>query len=616
MLPPRIPISRIPGLNRSLRLPRCATRRPYTQTSRQLALAPPPSRPQLDFLSPTSTSLPQPPLSIHLRRHFARLFSTESRNYYRRKFSGSLKLGLSFTAILLLFQVVQVGVRQAEIEYQWPTPDEWSWKSRWCLRSAQAHQNPEKIGKLMTDWAMVTSFLRDLLHRLEDPELEGKGIVEQAEGGFLVDGVGKTGFDITAKSEPWRRGYWQALMGAAKAAESLEGWMTDRKERISAPAEYVVGPSNPRPKPMPTKQKKVLHEEDCEPASPPPQAFYVKILTTRGFTTGQKVEAALAYADWLAYKGLDSTADEVYQWAMDIAVSGATSSSSSSSPSSPPLNPSEIVDTKTGILRNDGQHFPSENILRVSTALAVHQARQGNLPTALAIFTSVLKARRSIPAGVGEPATAYTPTLPRSHDPFRSFFNKLQTTLAPAAYPPPPPTGDAPPARTPSAVCDEAALMTYIGEIIFASSSKETGLAWTRDAVDMAEATMLEMSAAGTGSGSTPDPVANTRCADCLRVGLANWKTMVKQLTAHAEQEEDEAIEQAAAAAHAKASSWLSWFGRGSKSNDSLVQQKILERKRWEAEGLILDERRARLDWLVEDYTPYEGIAPNASLFT
>ncbi|OJK00719.1 hypothetical protein ASPACDRAFT_1899288 [Aspergillus aculeatus ATCC 16872] len=591
MFPPRMSVSRIAGLNRPLRLrvlhsARHLIRRPFTQTSRQLVLAPPPSRPQLDFLTPTSTSLPLPPLSIHLRRHVARLISTESRNYYRRRISGSLKLALSFTAILLLFNVVQIGVNQAELEHQWPTPDEWSWKNRWRLRSAQAHQNPEKIGKLMTDWAMVRSFLRDLLEQLEDPELEGKGIVDQAEGGFLVDGVGKTGYDITAKSEPWRRGYYQALMGAAKAAESLEGWMTDRKQLVSAPAEYVVGPSNPRPKPMPTKQKKVLHEEDCEPASPPPQSFYVKILTTRGFTTGQKVEAALAYADWLAYKGLAATADEVYQWAMDIAVSGTTTS-----------DPIAVVDPKTGILRNDGQHFPSENILRVSTAQAVHQARQGNLPTALSIFTSVLKARRSIPAGMGEPTTAYTPTLPRSPDPFRSFFNKLQTTLRPAAYPPPPPTGDAPPARTPATVCDQAALMTYIGEILFASSSQESGLAWTRDAVDMAEATMLELHS----PGSDPEPVANARCADCLRVGLANWKTMVNQLIARAEQEEAEAVEKAA---HQRTSS------------ERLVQQKILERKRWEAEGMILDERRARLDWLVEDYSPYEGLAPNASLFT
>ncbi|RAH83097.1 hypothetical protein BO86DRAFT_336473 [Aspergillus japonicus CBS 114.51] len=595
MFPPRMSVSRIAGFNRPLRLPvphssHHVIRRPFTQTSRQLVLAPPPSRPQLDFLTPTSTSLPLPPLSIHLRRHVARLISTESRNYYRRRISGSLKLALSFTAILLLFNVVQIGVNQAELEHQWPTPDEWSWKNRWRLRSAQAHQNPEKIGKLMTDWAMVRSFLRDLLEQLEDPEGEGKGIVDQAEGGFLVDGVGKTGFDITAKSEPWRRGYYQALMGAAKAAESLEGWMTDRKQLISAPAEYVVGPSNPRPKPMPTKQKKVLHEADCEPASPPPQSFYVKILTTRGFTTGQKVEAALAYADWLAYKGLAATADEVYQWAMDIAVSGSTSSSN---------DHQQIVDPQTGILRNDGQHFPSENILRVSTAQAVHQARQGHLPAALSIFTSVLKARRSIPAGVGEPTTAYTPTLPRSPDPFRSFFNKLQTTLRPAAYPPPPPTGDAPPARTPATVCDQAALMTYIGEILFASSSQESGLAWTRDAVDMAEATLLELAAAG--SGSDPEPVANARCADCLRVGLANWKTMVNQLIARAEQEEDEAVEKAA---HQRTSS------------ASLVQQKILARKRWEAEGMILDERRARLDWLVEDYSPYEGLAPNASLFT
>ncbi|RAL10579.1 uncharacterized protein BO97DRAFT_406831 [Aspergillus homomorphus CBS 101889] len=614
MLPPRIPVSRIPGPSRSLRSPvphssLALIRRPFTHTSRQLIISPPLGRPQLAFLSPTSTSYPLPPLSIHLRQHFARLVSTESRNYYRRRFSRSLKLGLSFTAIFALFQIMKYGIYHAENEYQWPTPDEWSWKSRWCLRSAQAHQNPEKIGKLMTDWAMVASFLKTLLERLEDPAIEGQGLVETTEGGDLVEGVWKPVYDITAKSEPWRRGYFQALMSAAKAAESLEGWMTDLKQGISAPADFVVGPSNPRPKPMPTKQKKVLHEEDCEPAMPSPQSFYVKILKTRGFTTGQQVDAALAYADWLDYKGLESHADEVYQQAMDIAAAGAP-------------NPEIVADPQTGLLRNtDSQHLPSANILRVSTAMAVHQARRGDLSTALSTFTSILKARRSIPADVGEAPIASTRTLPRSNDPFRSLVNKLQTTLLPAPYPPAPPTGNAPPARTPAAICDEAALMTYIGEIIFASSSKETGLAWTRDAVDIAENVLHDLEAATTAHN--PDPDAHTRCADCLRVGLANWKKMVTQLLAHAEREESEAIAQAAAAAgttttrKSSSSSFSSWFSRSSTSKaEELVRQKSLQRRLWESEQEVLNERRARLDWLVEDYSPFEGLAPNASFFT
>ncbi|KAF4252556.1 hypothetical protein CNMCM8689_005053 [Aspergillus fumigatus] len=350
MLPPRVSAGRIPAVSRPLLPPSSHGLRhqfrPFTHRSRLLLLSPPLGRPQVPFLSPLASTRPLPPLSIHLRQHFARLISTERRDYYKRRLSRGLRIGLTFYAILVLFQVIKLGVYQEEIEHQWPTPSEWSWKSRWCLRSAQALQNPEQIGKLMTNWPMVAGYLRELLERLENLEGEGKGIKEQEEGGIYVEGVGRTGFDITAKSEPWRRGYHQALMGAAKAAENLEGWLTDRKQRISAPAEYVVGPSNPRPKPMPAGQKKVPREEDSEPASPSPEVFYMKILTTKGFDTRQKLDAALAYADWLDYKGLPETARDMYAWAMDIAAAGSS------------VDASKVVDTKTGVLKNDTQALP------------------------------------------------------------------------------------------------------------------------------------------------------------------------------------------------------------------------------------------------------------------
>ncbi|KAA8645676.1 hypothetical protein EYZ11_005267 [Aspergillus tanneri] len=585
MLPPRVAVSRIPGAARLLRPPIYhglrQPSRPFTHKSRLDVVSRPSTRPQLPFLYPLASSRPLPPLSIHLRQHFARLISTESRDYYRRRISRGLRIGLSFYAILVLFQVIKLGVYQEEIEHKWPTPPEWTLKSRWCLRSAQALQNPEHIGKLMTNWPMVAGYLRDLLERLENLEGEGKGVIEQGDGGFLVEGVGKTGLDVSAKSEPWKRGYFQALMGAAKAAENLEGWLTDRKQRISAPAEYVVGPSNPRPKPMPAGQKKVPQEENCEPASPSPESFYMKVLTTRGFDTRQKLDAALAYADWLDYKGLHGTASDMYNWAMDIATAAS------------PVEAQKVVDVKTGVLKNDGKNLPSENIIRVSTALAVHHARQGNLPTSLSLFTSVLKARRTLPPAPSGTVTLGLPSLPKSNDPFRSFFNTLKTVFIPVEYPAPLPSGNDPPLRTPTATCDEAGLMTYIGEIVYASSSKETGLAWTRDAVDMAEATILEL-------GGSEDRNPRHRCAECLRVGLENWKTMVGQLVAKAEKDEAESIERAPKA----------WFG-GQKR----VQAKTLERKRWEAEKIILDDRINRLWPIIDGESGLEGIAPNSSLF-
>jgi hypothetical protein len=488
---------------------------------------------------------------------------------------------LSFGAILILYEIIKIGVYQEELEHKWPTPPEWSWKSRWCLRAAAAWQHPEEIGKLLSDWPMVAGYLRELLMRLEDVETDGKGIVEQEDGGIFIESVGRTGYDVTAKSEPWRRGYFQALMGAAKAAENLEGWLTDRVQRVSAPAEYFVGPSNPRPKPVPKKQKVPL-EENSEPASPSPEVFYMKILTTRGFDTRQKVEAALAYADYLDYKGLQSTAADMYTWAMDIAAAGS------------PVDATSVVDVKTGVIQNGGQVAPSENILRVSTALAVHHAKFGNLPTALSIFTSVLQARRALPPVPPGTLLPPPPTFSkRTSDPIRAFFNTLKTMLVPVEYPPPAPSGNEPPLRTAMSPCDEAGLMAYIGEIIFASSSEETGLAWTRDAVDIAESTLLELDT------STPQ----NRCADCLRVGLENWKTMVSQLVKKAQQEEADTIE--------KRKNKGSWLGPSQKQ----IETKTNVRKRWEAEQSILNDRITKLRPIIVMDSAFEGLVSGVGLF-
>ncbi|CAG8884842.1 unnamed protein product [Penicillium salamii] len=569
MLPPRSAVGRIPSHIRPVipaRIPSSNIQmRPFTHRTRLLLLSPAPGRPQLPFLSPLAPTRPIPPLSIHLRQHFGRLVSTASRENYKRRVSRGLKLGISFYAILVLFSAIKLGVYQEDIEHSWPTPPEWSWKSRWCLRSAQALQNPEQIGKLMTNWPMVAGYLRELLERLEDLEGEGQGILEQNEGGFLVEGVGRTGLDVSAKSEPWRRGYFQALMGSAKAAENLDGWLTDRKQRISAPAEYVVGPSNPRPKPMPAGQKKVPQEEDCERASPSPESFYMKVLTTKGFDTRQKLDAALAYADWLDFKGLGITAGDMYTWALDIAASGLNGDAS------------KIIDMKNGLLKNNAGDLPSENILRVSTALAVHNARPTKPSSGSRLRSTFL---------------FHAPSKP-TNDPFASLFKSLKTVLIPVEYPAPLPSGDEPPRRTAASACEEAGLMTYIGEILYASSTKESGLAWTRDAVDMAESTMVEL-------GNSSDRAARTRCAQCLKVGLENWKTMVSSLVTRAYKEEQESKEQAKSA----------WYG-----GERHAQAKSLERRRWEAENTILEDRIRRLFPLLEGESGLDTLAPNSSLF-
>ncbi|KAJ5668055.1 uncharacterized protein N7477_006625 [Penicillium maclennaniae] len=584
MLPKRNAVGRIPVHIRPVFSPRAAGPstihlRPFTNRTRLLLLSQPSGRPQLSFLSPLAPTRPLPPLSRHLRQHFARLISTESQSHFKKRFSRVTKLSITFFSMIVLYQVIQLGIYQEDIEHQWPTPPEWTLKSRWCLRTAQALQHPEYIGKLMTDWPMVHGFLKELVTRLEDMEGEGKGVVEQDEGGILVEGIGRTGLDISMKSEPWRRGYFQALMGLGKAAENLDGWLTDRKQRISAPAEYVVGPSNPRPRPVPAGAQ-TPREEDCELASPPPETFYMKILTTKGFDTRQKLDAALAYADWLDSKGLGSTAGDMYTWALDFAAGGLEG------------DVSKVIDLKTGILKN-GPELPSENLIRVSTALAVHNAKQGNLPTALSLFTSVLKARRSLPITPDFQRPPPLPSFKASNDIFSSFFKSIKTVLVPVEYPKPLPSGDAPPLRTPSSACDEAGLMTYIGEIIYASSSREQGLAWTRDAVEMAETTMLDRS-------NSEDQETRTRCAQCLKVSLENWKVMIATLVKRAKKEEEESIKNAKKA----------WYG-----GESAVKAKTAELRRWQAEEAILEDRIRKLFPLLEGESGLDNLAPNSSLF-
>ncbi|KAJ5119687.1 hypothetical protein N7448_010356 [Penicillium atrosanguineum] len=569
MLPKRNAVGRIPVHIRPVCPPRAAGPstihlRPFTNRTRLLLLSQPSGRPQLPFLSPLAPTRPLPPLSRHLRQHFARLVSTESQSHFKKRFSRVTKLSITFFSMIVLYQVIQLGIYQEDIEHQWPTPTEWSLKSRWCLRTAQALQHPEYIGKLMTDWPMVHGFLKELVTRLEDMEGEGKGVVEQDEGGILVEGIGRTGLDISMKSEPWRRGYFQALMGLGKAAENLDGWLTDRKQRISAPVEYVVGPSNPRPRPAPAGAQ-APQEEDCELASPPPETFYMKILTTRGFDTRQKLDAALAYADWLDSKGLGSTAGDMYTWALDIAAGGLEG------------DVSKVIDLKTGVLKN-GPELPSENLIRVSTALAVHNAKQGpKKPT----------------HHPGFPAPSTSPSFKASNDIFSSFFTSIKTVLVPVEYPEPLPSGDTPPLRTASSACDEAGLMTYIGEIIYASSSREQGLAWTRDAVEMAETTMLDRS-------NSEDQEIRTRCAQCLKVSLENWKVMIATLVKRAKKEEQESLEKAKKA----------WYG-----GESAAKAKTAELRRWQAEEAILEDRIRRLFPLLEGESGLDNLAPNSSLF-
>ncbi|KAH7360076.1 hypothetical protein BKA65DRAFT_391539 [Rhexocercosporidium sp. MPI-PUGE-AT-0058] len=526
---PRFPIRRILVL-RSFRPPNAP--RPFTQNTLSSR-----SRPQLPFLS-------SPP-----RRPTARFLTTERKAWIKDEVWKAGKYTVAIWTGGILILVLAFGVQQEYLNHRFPSPSEWSWVTRKDWRSARWQEDHEENGVSLVDWARTGEAYRHLLRRLEDPNIDGAGLADADDGGIFVAGIGKTGYDISNKSEPWRRGYYEILMGVARAAEHLDGYVRDKTRNVAFPANVVVGPSNPNPRPVPPGSKSAPREEDCEAAFEAPEVYYMRILTTRGFTEKQRIDAALAYAVWLDYKNTPEAALEMHKWAMDIATSKATRLA---------------VDPATGVIKTDG--IPSENILSVATALGVHHAVNSNLTLALPIFLSVLRARRSLPE---IPNTMWS-TL-TSDEEENNFLTKardmIRSVIEPPQYPPPPEDGTSPPLRTPKERCEEAGIMTYIGEILYASklskTSREDGLAWTREAVDLAEEELRRKGV---------DKNGKKKCKQCLEVGLGNWMAMVGKMA----KEEKEA----------RAGQGSGWLGFGGEKKDTVG--------RWESEEQVIIERMRR----------------------
>lgn len=469
------------------------------------------------------------------------------------------------------------GLHHEILERRFPSPPEWSLKSRILYRDANNKEHPDPNGTDLADWTSVGSWYSELLERLEDPSIDGRDLrpILSEEGDIYVAGLGRAGLDVSSKSEPWRRGYYACLIGAAKASENRDGWVSDTTRNIAFPPEVVIGPSNPRPKPVPYGTPSAPLEGNCDRAFEPAETYYMKILTTRGFNTRQRLNAALAYADWLDFKGLSSTAEEMYDWGLDIAV-GAL-----------PVGVNNVVDIKSGVV-GQGATYISSNVLLATTSLAFHHARNNNLAAALPIYLSVLRARRRLPASASQNEARSKSRKQISTAEVLSFFRSLVIT---PPYPPAPPTGDEIALRTPAAACEEAGIMAHVGEILFASSfasssakvssnnlrasvssgsaadhlkSQRSGLSWTRDAVDLAEATLT--------SASKDDEETRNKCSECLAVGMENWSTMVAKLL------KDER--------HAKAGkqpkTTSSWLWGSSATNDE---------GKWERESQVVDER-------------------------
>ena len=584
MLFQKLPTSRLLSFSHRWRPPRSAKRlarpRLFTQNSQLLLVSGISPRPRLPFLHPASGNISPPSASRNpFQNQLSRLITTERKLYFKDQLWKGAKYSVYGWAGLLLLNMMAFGLQNEVLEQRFPSPAEWTMRSRVIYRIANKEEHSDSNGTGLTDWTSAGCSYGELLKRLEDPTLDGRDLqpVLQEEGDNHVAGLGRVGLDVSSKSEPWRRGYYACLVGAAKASENRDGWVCDITRNTVFPLEVVIGPSNPRPKPVPYGAASAPLEENCVAAFEPAETYYMKILTTHGFTTRQRLDAALAYADWLDFKGLSSTAEEMYDWGLDIAM-GAL-----------PVGVNNVIDIKSGVIDQRAIYI-SSNILLATTSLAFHHARNNNLAAALPIYLSVLRARRQLPALSSQDEAGSNLREGSSLAQVLSFFRSMIVT---PPYPPAPPTGNEIPLRTPAAICEEAGVMAHIGEILFASSSESpsakassntlggslisstsaaaqlksqnSGLSWTRDAVDLAEATLI--------SADKDDEETRGKCSECLAVGMENWSKMVAKLLKDGRQDKAEMQPKASG-------SWL--WGKSPAFED---------KGRWERESQAVDER-------------------------
>ncbi|KAF2503030.1 hypothetical protein BU16DRAFT_576909 [Lophium mytilinum] len=519
---------------------RSPTPRQFSHNSQLLLVVSPASpRPQLPFLYPSSHRLH--PRVRNGQWQLNRLLTTERKKYIKDTAKLSVKFSIIFFAISSLGTIASLAILSEQQERAFPSPPEWSLITKYYFRNGRWEEVPENNQSGVPDWVKTYFQFMGALDRLEDTSKDGAGLKEQEEGGILVPGVGKAGFDITGKSEEWRQGYYEVLIGMGRAAEHIDGWVvektTKRGHKLAWPPEHIKTASNPKPRPPPPRAPDPPLEENCELISRPPETYYLKILTTPGFTSHQRLTAALSYADWLAFKGLNESAEEMYQWGLDIACAGLPDATN-------------IINGKTGVILASAPSV-TPNVVLAATTMATHYATTGNVATALPIFLSVLRARRAAP-----PA----PIAPPPPKVESSIWNSIRQFVETPPYPALPPTGDEPLLRSPSDVCEEATLMNFISEILFASASSDAqrsaGLSWAREAVQTAKSY--------TASEPT-DQKARRKCMECEEAGLDNWSKMMGRLVKDAKAKAEDSP------------SWKGWIGLG--RNSEVVEKLESEEK-------------------------------------
>ncbi|KAB8356351.1 hypothetical protein FH972_023935 [Carpinus fangiana] len=553
----------------------------FAQKTPLLRASRPTNRPNLPYLTtPLRNATPTT----------RRLLSTEGANGLKYQ----IKLTLYWSAIAWTIfggtTIAYYFLQQDWLDKQYPAPAEWPWYCKYRWREANWEEKTDGRGLNWIDWNRVGNAAKIVVMLLEDPkrlkrffgQAESKNVL-QDDFDKTIPGIseelmqskidwemgevwpGRTGYDITRQSEPWRRGYWEAMMTMARAAERMVGCMRyvkgpDANNKIYDP-ERIRSVKNPHPIPFPPgcEQFPLPNEEDCIEAQDPPDFLYLRILTTKGFSRKQRLDAGVAYAHWLDATERPQLAEQMYQWSLDLACDGVSNLAD------------KIVNRKTGVI-NPSAPFVTDSILAVITALGSHHARHDNIPKAMNIYLSVLRARRAAPNA--PPSRQYPAQAPdySLNDP-SSIIAYISSIPWTGNYPAHTPTGDDPFERTAHSACDEAAIMAYVGEILFSRSGQRAeGLSWTRDAAALAEAGRLD---------AKLDARGRKACTQCLETGLGNWQKMVAQLAA-----EKDARGQGGAKA---ASGWL-WASKSAVEDDALVAQSD-----WREEERRLTDRVADL---------------------
>ncbi|GAB7359631.1 hypothetical protein MBLNU230_g6814t1 [Neophaeotheca triangularis] len=574
MLSRKLPTARIPTL-RPLRPPsnpRTADTsllqprpRLFTQNTQRLLVSHPQRRPNVPYLSQSARNAPTTSF-LGPNPQLARLLSTETRAYVRSQTYLAAKWTLIIWTFGFLGFLVYMGVVMESDERRNPTPDEWSYSARSLLRAARSRIRAGREGSgYILDWARVGSELRYCLATLEDTENDGKGLEKVGgEGLESEEGVPRA-FDVSSKSYPWRAGYFEIVMGCAAAAEHLDGMVADvTRGGMVFPKEVVIGPSNPDPRPVPGYMEAAPREENCVRPFAKPEIYYMRILTGVGFTPRQRIDAALGYANWLEFQGTEESAGEMYAWAVDMAREAL------------PSSPDAIIDRHTNVLKmEEDSTGASYNLLRTTTAYAIHSARKGDVQTALPILLSVLRARRAAPVS----PFPINPDAPATTEPKTDYgkaFDFIAQLVKPTPFPPPPPSGDDPMMRTSAKPgCEEAELMLYIGEILFATSAQsDEGLGWTRQAVNIADATLHAPEAKGESGGALLSAQAareeKQKCRECLTAGLSNWETMLLRL-----REKRELSAEREGSRDAGWFEWKGWFGGNSPAVKGEVTEEL-----------------------------------------